>query len=117
LNNSESTIILGVDVQKKDENTSVMNIKFYSTESDDAKKPRFTWSREIPKDVKLNFKKGFTFGTTESESQKQIDKQLEKLPGGRSETGITFKGFVLFDTPQTEEEYNKLFEKFRSEYV
>ncbi|VEU71808.1 Uncharacterised protein [Mesomycoplasma ovipneumoniae] len=117
LNNSESTIILGVDVQKKDENTSVMNIKFYSTESDDAKKPRFTWSREIPKDAKLNFKKGFTFGTTKSESQKQIDKQLEKLPGGRSETGITFKGFVLFDTPQNEEEYNKLFEKFRSEYI
>ncbi|WP_341494041.1 P110/LppT family adhesin N-terminal domain [Mesomycoplasma ovipneumoniae] len=117
LNNSESTIILGVDVQKKDDNKSIMNIKFYSSESDDAKKPRFTWSREIPTGAKLNFKKGFTFGTTKSESQKQIDKQLEKAPFSRSETGITFKGFVLFDTPQTEEEYNKLFEKFRSEYV
>ncbi len=117
LNNSESTIILGVDVQKKDDNKSIMNIKFYSSESDDAKKPRFTWSREIPTGAKLNFKKGFTFGTTTSESQKQIDKQLEKAPFSRSETGITFKGFVLFDTPQTEEEYNKLFEKFRSEYV
>ncbi|WP_341420486.1 P110/LppT family adhesin N-terminal domain [Mesomycoplasma ovipneumoniae] len=117
LNNSESTIILGVDVQKKDDNKSIMNIKFYSSESDDAKKPRFTWSREIPTGAKLNFKKGFTFGTTKSESQKQIDKQLEKAQFSRSETGITFKGFVLFDTPQTEEEYNKLFEKFRSEYV
>ncbi|MHA0349043.1 hypothetical protein ACXYWE_03705, partial [Mesomycoplasma ovipneumoniae] len=44
LNNSESTIILGVDVQKKDNNKSIMNIKFYSSESDGAKKPRFTWS-------------------------------------------------------------------------
>ncbi len=117
LNNSESTIILGVDVQKKDNNKSIMNIKFYSSESDDAKKPRFTWSREIPTGAKLNFKKGFTFGTTKSKSQKQIDEQFEKLPLSRSETGITFKGFVLFDTPQSEEEYNKLFEKFRSEYV
>ncbi|MHA0298144.1 P110/LppT family adhesin N-terminal domain [Mesomycoplasma ovipneumoniae] len=112
LNNSESTIILGVDVQKKD-GKSIMNMKFYSTESDDAKKPRFIWSREIPTGAKINFEKGFTFGTTKSESQKQID----NLPRTRSETGITFKGFVLFDTPQTEEEYNKLFEKFRSEYV
>ncbi|WP_341517650.1 P110/LppT family adhesin N-terminal domain [Mesomycoplasma ovipneumoniae] len=113
LNNSRSTIILGVDVQKKSNNKSVMNIKFYSTESDDAKKPIFTWSRDIPEGAKLNFEKGFTFGTTKSQLQEQID----KLPWGRSETGITFKGFVLFDTPQTEEEYNKLFEKFRSEYV
>ncbi|MHA0314513.1 hypothetical protein ACXYVX_03820, partial [Mesomycoplasma ovipneumoniae] len=117
LNNSESTIILGVDVQKKDNNKSIMNIKFYSSESDEAKKPRFTWSREIPTGAKLNFKKGFTFGTAKSKSQKQIDEQFEKLPLSRSEIGITFKGFVLFDTPQTEEEYNKLFEKFRSEYV
>ncbi len=112
LNNSESTIILRVDIEKKD-SKSVMNMKFYSSESDDAKKPRFTWSREIPNGAKLNFEKGFTFGTTKSQLQEQID----KLPWGRSETGITFKGFVLFDTPQTEEEYNKLFEKFRSEYV
>ncbi|WP_044283935.1 hypothetical protein, partial [Mesomycoplasma ovipneumoniae] len=112
LNNSESTIILGVDVQKKD-GKSIMNMKFYSTESDDAKKPRFTWSREIPTGAKINFEKGFTFGTTKSKIQEAID----KLPLSRSETGITFKGFVLFDTPQTEEEYNKLFEKFRSEYV
>ncbi|WP_337896899.1 P110/LppT family adhesin N-terminal domain [Mesomycoplasma ovipneumoniae] len=116
LNNSESTIILRVDIEKKD-SKSVMNMKFYSSESDDAKKPRFTWSREIPNGAKINFEKGFTFGTTKSQLQEQIDKQLEKLPWGRSETGITFKGFVLFDTPQTEEEYNKLFEKFRSEYV
>ncbi|MDW2920418.1 P110/LppT family adhesin N-terminal domain [Mesomycoplasma ovipneumoniae] len=116
LNNSRSTIILAVDIEKKD-SKSIMNIKFYSTESDDAKKPIFTWSREIPTGAKLDFEKGFTFGTTKSQLQEQIDKQLEKLPGGRSETGITFKGFVLFDTPQTEEEYNKLFEKFRSEYV
>ncbi|UVO15841.1 P110/LppT family adhesin N-terminal domain [Mesomycoplasma ovipneumoniae] len=111
LNNSESTIILGVDVQKEG-GKSVMKMKFYSTESDDAKKPRFTWSREIPEGAKINFEKGFTFGTTKSQLQEQID----KLPRSRSETGITFKGFVLFDTPQTEEEYNKLFEKFRSEY-
>ncbi|WP_337897936.1 P110/LppT family adhesin N-terminal domain [Mesomycoplasma ovipneumoniae] len=111
LNNSESTIILGVDVQKKDDK-SVMKMKFYSSESDDAKKPIFTWELNIPKEAKLNFKKGFTFGTTKSENQKGIDNK-----GPRSETGITFKGFVLFDTPQTEEEYNKLFEKFRSEYV
>ncbi|MDW2929901.1 P110/LppT family adhesin N-terminal domain [Mesomycoplasma ovipneumoniae] len=117
LNNSESTIILGVNVQKKADNKLVMNINLYSSESDDAKKPRFTWSREIPEGAKLNFKKGFTFGTTKSKSQKQIDEQLEKAPFSRSETGVTFKGFVLFDTPQTEEEYNKLFEKFRSEYV
>ncbi|WP_337904817.1 P110/LppT family adhesin N-terminal domain [Mesomycoplasma ovipneumoniae] len=116
LNNSDSTIILGVDIEKKGDK-SVMNMKFYSTESDDAKKPIFTWSREIPTSAKLDFEKGFTFGTTKSQLQEQIDKQLEKLPRGRSETGITFKGFVLFDTPQTEEEYNKLFEKFRSEYV
>ncbi|MCN0157886.1 P110/LppT family adhesin N-terminal domain [Mesomycoplasma ovipneumoniae] len=116
LNNSDSTIILGVDIEKKGDK-SVMNMKFYSTESDDAKKPRFTWSREIPQGAKLNFEKGFTFGTTKSKLQEQIDKQLEKLPGGRPETGITFKGFVLFETPQSEEEYNKLFEKFRSEYV
>ncbi|MEG7280086.1 P110/LppT family adhesin N-terminal domain [Mesomycoplasma ovipneumoniae str. Black Butte] len=112
LNNSESTIILGVDVQKKD-GKSIINMKFYSTESDDAKKPRFTWSREIPTGAKMNFEKGFTFGTTKSKIQEAID----KLPLPRSETGITFKGFVLFNTPQTEEEYNKLFEKFRSEYV
>ncbi|WP_337902649.1 P110/LppT family adhesin N-terminal domain [Mesomycoplasma ovipneumoniae] len=113
LNNSRSTIILGVDVQKKSNNKSVMNIKFYSTESDDAKKPIFTWSRDIPEGAKLNFEKGFTFGTTKSQLQEQID----NLPLRTSETGITFKGFVLFDTPQSEEEYNKLFEKFRSEYV
>ncbi|WP_337897483.1 P110/LppT family adhesin N-terminal domain [Mesomycoplasma ovipneumoniae] len=113
LNNSRSTIILGVDVQKKSDNKSVMNIKFYSTESDDAKKPIFTWSRDIPEGAKLNFEKGFTFGTTKSQLQEQID----NLPLRTSETGITFKGFVLFDTPQSEEEYNKLFEKFRSEYV
>ncbi|WP_337897333.1 P110/LppT family adhesin N-terminal domain [Mesomycoplasma ovipneumoniae] len=111
LNNSESTIILGVDIEKKDDK-SVMKMKFYSSESDDAKKPIFTWELEIPKDAKLNFKKGFTFGTTKSENQKGID---NKSP--RSETGITFKGFVLFDKPQSEEEYNKLFEKFRSEYL
>ncbi len=116
LNNSRSTIILRVDIEKKD-SKSVMNMKFYSSESDDAKKPIFTWSRDIPEGAKLNFEKGFTFGTTKSQLQEQIDKQLEKLPWGRSETGITFKGFVLFDTPQSEEEYNKLFEKFRSEYV
>ncbi|MDW2931548.1 P110/LppT family adhesin N-terminal domain [Mesomycoplasma ovipneumoniae] len=112
LNNSESTIILGVNVQKKDDK-SIMNMNFYSTESDDAKKPIFTWSREIPTGVKINFEKDFTFGTTKSKLQEEID----KLPLRTSETGITFKGFVLFDTPQTEEEYNKLFEKFRSEYV
>ncbi|MEG3826101.1 P110/LppT family adhesin N-terminal domain [Mesomycoplasma ovipneumoniae] len=110
LNNSESTIILRVDIEKKD-SKSVMNMKFYSSESDDAKKPIFTWSRDIPKDAKLNFKKGFTFGTTKSENQKSLNERE------RSETGITFKGFVLFDTPKTEEEYNKLFEKFRSEYL
>ncbi|MDO6829966.1 P110/LppT family adhesin N-terminal domain [Mesomycoplasma ovipneumoniae] len=114
LNNSESTIILGVDVQKEG-GKSVMKMKFYSTESDDAKKPRFTWSREIPEGAKINFEKGFTFGTTKSQLQEQIDKLPFPVP--RSETGITFKGFVLFNTPQTEEEYNKLFEKFRSEYV
>ncbi|WP_341420582.1 hypothetical protein [Mesomycoplasma ovipneumoniae] len=112
LNNSESTIILRVDVEKKDDK-SVMNMKFYSTESDDAKKPIFIWSRDIPTNAKMNFEKGFTFGTTKSKLQEEID----KLPFSRSETGVTFKGFVLFDTPQTEEEYNKLFEKFRSEYV
>ncbi|WP_337896951.1 P110/LppT family adhesin N-terminal domain [Mesomycoplasma ovipneumoniae] len=117
LNNPDATIILGVNVQKKDKNKLVMNINLYSSEFDDAKKPRFTWSREIPEGAKLNFKKGFTFGTAKSEAQKQIDEQLEKAPFSRSETGVTFKGFVLFDTPQTEEEYNKLFEKFRSEYV
>ncbi|WP_341420540.1 P110/LppT family adhesin N-terminal domain [Mesomycoplasma ovipneumoniae] len=111
LNNSESTIILGVDIEKKDDK-SVMKMKFYSSESDDAKKPIFTWEFEIPKEAKLDFKKGFTFGTTKSENQKGID---NKDP--RSETGITFKGFVLFDKPQSEEEYNKLFEKFRSEYL
>ncbi len=41
LNNSESTIILRVDIEKKD-SKSVMNMKFYSSESDDAKKPIFT---------------------------------------------------------------------------
>ncbi|WP_341495373.1 P110/LppT family adhesin N-terminal domain [Mesomycoplasma ovipneumoniae] len=114
LNNSESTIILGVDVQKEG-SKSVMKMKFYSTESDDAKKPRFTWSREIPEGAKLNFEKGLTFGTTKSQLQEQIDKLPFPIP--RFENGITFKGFVLFDTPQSEDEYNKLFEKFRSEYV
>ncbi|MHA0291023.1 P110/LppT family adhesin N-terminal domain [Mesomycoplasma ovipneumoniae] len=114
LNNSESTIILGVDVQKEG-SKSVMKMKFYSTESDDAKKPIFTWSREIPEGAKLNFEKGLTFGTTKSQLQEQIDKLPFPIP--RFETGITFKGFVLFDTPQSEDEYNKLFEKFRSEYV
>ncbi|MDW2925086.1 P110/LppT family adhesin N-terminal domain [Mesomycoplasma ovipneumoniae] len=114
LNNSESTIILGVDAQKEG-SKSVMKMKFYSTESDDAKKPRFTWSREIPEGAKLNFEKGLTFGTTKSQLQEQIDKLPFPIP--RFETGITFKGFVLFDTPQSEDEYNKLFEKFRSEYV
>ncbi|UVO15978.1 P110/LppT family adhesin N-terminal domain [Mesomycoplasma ovipneumoniae] len=112
LNNSASTIILGVDIEKKD-SKSIMNMKFYSTESDDAKKPIFTWSREIPTNAKLNFEKGFTFGTAKSEFQKDGDEKSFRT----SETGITFKGFVLFDTPQSEEEYNKLFEKFRSEYV
>ncbi|WDV48337.1 P110/LppT family adhesin N-terminal domain [Mesomycoplasma ovipneumoniae] len=110
LNNSRSTIILRVDIEKKD-SKSVMKMKFYSSESDDAKKPIFTWELEIPKDAKLNFKKGFTFGTTKSENQKSLNEKE------RSETGITFKGFVLFNTPQSEEEYNKLFEKFRSEYL
>ncbi|UVO15204.1 P110/LppT family adhesin N-terminal domain [Mesomycoplasma ovipneumoniae] len=111
LNNSRATIILGVDIQKKD-SKSIMNMKFYSSESNDAKKPIFTWRREIPTGAKWNFGKDFTFGTTKSENQEAIDKKLS-----RSETGITFKGFVLFDTPQSDEEYNKLFEKFRSEYV
>ncbi|WHF53200.1 P110/LppT family adhesin N-terminal domain [Mesomycoplasma ovipneumoniae] len=110
LNNSESTIILRVDIEKKD-SKSIMNMKFYSTESDDAKKPIFTWERDIPGNAKLNFKKGFTFGTTKSENQKSLNESE------RPETGITFKGFVFFDTPQSEEEYNKLFEKFRSEYL
>ncbi|MDO6825909.1 P110/LppT family adhesin N-terminal domain [Mesomycoplasma ovipneumoniae] len=110
LNNSESTIILRVDVEKKD-SKSIMNMKFYSSESDDAKKPIFTWERDIPENAKLNFKKGFTFGTTKSENQKSLNESQ------RPETGVTFKGFVFFDTPQTEEEYNKLFEKFRSEYL
>ncbi|WP_341489872.1 P110/LppT family adhesin N-terminal domain [Mesomycoplasma ovipneumoniae] len=110
LNNSRSTIILRVDIGKK-EDKSVMKMKFYSSESDDAKEPIFTWELNIPKDAKLNFKKGFTFGTTKSENQKSLNERE------RSETGITFKGFVLFDTPQSEEEYNKLFEKFRSEYL
>ncbi|WP_341488519.1 P110/LppT family adhesin N-terminal domain [Mesomycoplasma ovipneumoniae] len=112
LNNSASTIILGVDIEKKD-SKSIMNMKFYSSESDDAKKPIFTWSREIPTNAKLNFEKGFTFGTAKSEFQKDGDEKSIRT----SETGITFKGFVLFDTPQTKEEYNKLFEKFRSEYL
>ncbi|MDW2898194.1 P110/LppT family adhesin N-terminal domain [Mesomycoplasma ovipneumoniae] len=111
LNNSSATIILGVDIQKKD-SKSFMNMKFYSSESDGAKKPIFTWSREIPTGAKWDFGKDFTFGTTKSENQEAIDKELS-----RSETGIIFKGFVLFDTPQSDEEYNKLFEKFRSEYV
>ncbi|MDW2891955.1 P110/LppT family adhesin N-terminal domain [Mesomycoplasma ovipneumoniae] len=111
LNNSRATIILGVDIEKKD-SKSIMNMKFYSSESDGAKKPIFTWSREMPTGAKWDFGKDFTFGTTKSENQKAIDKTLS-----RSETGITFKGFVLFDTPQSDEEYNKLFEKFRSEYV
>ncbi|MHA0261517.1 P110/LppT family adhesin N-terminal domain [Mesomycoplasma ovipneumoniae] len=110
LNNSRSTIILRVDIEKK-HNKSVMNMKFYSSESNDAKEPIFTWSRDIPENAKLNFKKGFTFGTTKSENQKSLNEKE------RPETGITFKGFVLFDTPQSEEEYNKLFEKFRSEYL
>ncbi|WP_341492338.1 P110/LppT family adhesin N-terminal domain [Mesomycoplasma ovipneumoniae] len=110
LNNSESTIILRLDIEKKD-SKSVMNMKFYSSESDDAKKPIFTWERDIPENAKLNFKKGFTFGTTKSENQKSLNEKE------RPETGVTFKGFVFFDTPQSEEEYNKLFEKFRSEYL
>lgn len=111
LNNSTSTIILGVDIEKKD-NKSVMNMKLYSSESDDAKEPIFTWSRDIPTDAKLNFGKGFTFGTTKSENQKAIDEKLS-----RSETGITFKGFVLFDKPESDKKYKELFEQFRSEYV
>ncbi|XBE77923.1 P110/LppT family adhesin N-terminal domain [Mesomycoplasma ovipneumoniae] len=111
LNNSTSTIILGVDIEKKD-NKSVMNMKLYSSESDDAKEPIFTWSRDIPQGAKLNFGKGFTFGTTKSENQKAIDQQLS-----RSETGITFKGFVLFDKPESDKKYKELFEQFRSEYV
>ncbi|WP_341491275.1 P110/LppT family adhesin N-terminal domain [Mesomycoplasma ovipneumoniae] len=111
LNNSTSTIILGVDIEKKD-NKSVMNMKLYSSESDDAKEPIFTWSREIPTGAKLNFGKGFTFGTTKSENQEAIDQKLS-----RSETGITFKGFVLFDKPESDKKYKELFEQFRSEYV
>ncbi|WP_069099096.1 P110/LppT family adhesin N-terminal domain [Mesomycoplasma ovipneumoniae] len=111
LNNSSATIILGVDFQKEN-NKSVMNMKFYSSESNNAKEPIFTWSREIPTGAKLNFGKGFTFGTTKSENQKAIDKQLS-----RSETGITFKGFVLFDKPESDKKYKELFEQFRSEYV
>ncbi|MDW2834307.1 P110/LppT family adhesin N-terminal domain [Mesomycoplasma ovipneumoniae] len=111
LNNSTSTIILGVDIEKKD-NKSVMNMKLYSSESDDAKEPIFTWSREIPTGAKLNFGKGFTFGTTKSKNQKAIDQKLS-----RSETGITFKGFVLFDKPESDKKYKELFEQFRSEYV
>ncbi|WP_337904292.1 P110/LppT family adhesin N-terminal domain [Mesomycoplasma ovipneumoniae] len=112
LNNPDATIILAVDV-KKENDKSVINMNFYSTESEDAKEPIFAWSRDIPEGAKLNLKKDFTFGTTKSKIQEEID----KLPLRTSETGITFKGFVLFDTPQTEEEYNKLFEKFRSEYL
>ncbi|WP_337898974.1 P110/LppT family adhesin N-terminal domain [Mesomycoplasma ovipneumoniae] len=112
LNNSESTIILRVDIEKKD-SKSVMNMKFYSSESDDAKEPIFTWRRDVPENAKLNFKKGFTFGTAKSEFQKDVDEKSLRT----SETGITFKGFALFETPKSEEEYNKLFEKFRSEYL
>lgn len=111
LNNSSATIILGVDIEKKD-NKSVMNMKLYSSESNNAKEPIFTWSLDIPTDAKLNFGKGFTFGTTKSENQKAIDQQLS-----RSETGITFKGFVLFDKPESDKKYKELFEQFRSEYV
>ncbi|WP_341493695.1 hypothetical protein [Mesomycoplasma ovipneumoniae] len=111
LNNSSATIILGVDIEKKD-NKSVMNMKLYSSESDDAKEPIFTWKRDIPTGAKLNFGKGVTFGTTKSENQKAIDQKLS-----RSETGITFKGFVLFDKPESDKKYKELFEQFRSEYV
>ncbi|WP_069097364.1 P110/LppT family adhesin N-terminal domain [Mesomycoplasma ovipneumoniae] len=111
LNNSSATIILGVDFQKEN-NKSVMNMKLYSSESNNAKEPIFTWKRDIPTDAKLNFGKGFTFGTTKSENQKAIDQKLS-----RSETGITFKGFVLFDKPESDKKYKELFEQFRSEYV
>ncbi|WP_010320818.1 P110/LppT family adhesin N-terminal domain [Mesomycoplasma ovipneumoniae] len=111
LNNSSATIILGVDIEKKD-SKSVMNMRLYSSESNNAKEPIFTWSREIPAGAKLNFGKGFTFGTTKSENQKAIDQKLS-----RSETGITFKGFVLFDKPESDKKYKELFEQFRSEYV
>ncbi|WNM14733.1 P110/LppT family adhesin N-terminal domain [Mesomycoplasma ovipneumoniae] len=111
LNNSSATIILGVDIEKKD-NKSVMNMKLYSSESNNAKEPIFTWKRDIPQGAKLNFGKGFTFGTTKSENQKAIDQQLS-----RSETGITFKGFVLFDKPESDKKYKELFEQFRSEYI
>ncbi|MHA0261084.1 P110/LppT family adhesin N-terminal domain [Mesomycoplasma ovipneumoniae] len=118
LNNPAATIILRVDVQKKDDKESVMNMSLYSSESDDAKKPIFTWSRVVPTGAELNFKKDFTFGTTKSQNQQLVDKEeQEEGELSRSETGITFKGFVLFDTPQTKEKYDELFEQFRSEYV
>lgn len=113
LNDANATIILAANVVEKN-GKSVLELKFYSSEYEKGKVPRFIWEREIPSDIQWDFSKSLTFGTTKSDNQKKIDENQRLV---RSFTGITFKGFALFEKPKTDQEYNDVFEKFRKQYI
>ncbi|ATP59424.1 P110/LppT family adhesin N-terminal domain [Mesomycoplasma dispar] len=111
LNDTNATIILTANIVEEN-GKSFLNLNFYTSEYKKATESRFDWKLEIPSNIKWDFSKNLTLGTTKSENQEKMDKTLT-----RSSTGITFKGFALFEKPKTTQEYNDVFEKFRKQYI
>ncbi|AJC49832.1 P110/LppT family adhesin N-terminal domain [Mesomycoplasma flocculare] len=115
LNNPEATIILAASVSEESDKKQYLNLKFFSSEYENGLKPKFQWRKEIESSTSWDLAENLILGTTKSQNQESIDK--EKNDVNRKPVGITFKGFALFDRPESDAEYNKIFESFRKEYI
>lgn len=125
LKNSNATILLVANFveDKIDSNKAKIVISLFSTEYKNGEEPFLSWEKDVPKETEWDFSKNLTFGTSSSHNLKEFDKVYEKSKENqksnweRDFAGITFKGFALFDRPKTDEEYQKLLDGFRKEYL
>ncbi|ASU14566.1 hypothetical protein CIB43_00678 [Mesomycoplasma hyopneumoniae] len=93
-----------------------LKMKLFSSDYQKGKKEIFSWKAKIESQFQnLDLAKNLTLGTTKSNNQENIDK--EQQDDSRKPTGITLKGFALFDKPKDNQKYNNILEKFLSEYM
>ncbi|MBG0730666.1 hypothetical protein [Mycoplasma sp. 'Moose RK'] len=115
LNESDSTVILAVKVQRKD-GKIVLKSSFFTTGYEKGEKPKFEWEWSIPNDkyFEIDLSKGLSLGAIASKELFLVEKVFKTE---RSFAGITFKGFAMVDNPKNNDIYDKIFEIFRKEYI
>lgn len=115
LNAPAATMVLVATVESE-KTEKYLKMKLFSSDYQKGKKEIFSWKAKIESQFQnLDLAKNLTLGTTKSNNQENIDK--EQQDDSRKPTGITLKGFALFDKPKDNQKYNNILEKFLSEYM